>query len=69
MKHVAAQLVASAIHRGPYERIALAYAELAAWIRAHGYVVAGAPEERYLSEPSTPPEETLTELRFPVAKA
>ena len=68
VKHVAAQLVASAIHRGPYERIAPAYAELAAWIRARGYVVAGAPEELYLSEPSTPPEESLTEIRFPIAK-
>jgi effector-binding domain-containing protein len=61
--------VASALYRGPYDRMAPAYAEIAAWIRSHGHAVAGPPEERYCSEPSAPPEETLTEIRFPVEKA
>jgi effector-binding domain-containing protein len=69
IKHVAARLVASATYRGPYERIGPAYAELAGWIRTNGYVVDGPPEELYFSEPSTPPEETLTEIQIPVAKA
>lgn len=68
IKHVAAQLVASAMYRGPYERIAPAYAEIAAWVRTHGYAVAGPPEELYCSEPTTSPDDTLTEIRFPVAK-
>lgn len=69
IKHVAPHLVASAMYRGPYERIAPAYAEIAEWIRAHGYEVAGPPEERYCSEPATPPEDTVTEILFPVAAA
>ena len=69
IKHVAAQLVAFAMYRGPYERIAFAYADIAAWIRGNGYAVDGPPEELYCSEPTTPSEETLTEIRFPVAKA
>lgn len=68
IKHVASQLVASTIHRGPYERIAPVYAELATWIRANGYTPVGPPEEVYFSEPTTPPEETVTEIRIPVAK-
>lgn len=69
VKHVAPHLVASATYRGPYERIAPAYAEMAEWIRTNGYAVSGPPEEVYFSEPTTPPEDTLTEIRFPVAKA
>ena len=69
IKHVAPQLVASATHRGPYERIAAAYTEMAEWIRAHGYAVSGPPEELYASGPGTPPEETVTEIHFPVARA
>jgi len=68
IKHVAAHLVAWATYRGPYERIAAAYAGIAEWIRTNGYSVAGPPEELYASEPTTPPEDTLTEIRFPVAK-
>ncbi len=69
VKHVGPRLVAAATYRGPYERIGPAYAELAAWVQANGYAVVGPPEESYLSEPSTPPEETLTEIHFPVARA
>lgn len=69
IKHVPPHLVASATYRGPYERIAPAYAELAEWIRSHGYAVCGPPEELYHSAPGTPPEDTLTEIHFPVAKA
>ncbi|MBI5069435.1 MAG: GyrI-like domain-containing protein [Deltaproteobacteria bacterium] len=43
------------------------YEEIAAWIRSKGLAVSGPPEEFYLSEPGTPPEETLTEIHFPVA--
>jgi effector-binding domain-containing protein len=69
IKHVAPHLVTSANYRGPYDRIAPAYAEIAEWIRTNGYAVSGPPEELYCSEPTTPPEDTLTEIRFPVAKA
>ncbi len=69
VKHVPPQLVASTMYRGPYERVAPVYRQLAAWIDAHGYANAGPPEEVYFSEPGTPPEETVTEIRIPVARA
>lgn len=68
IKHVEPRLVASATYRGPYERIASAYAELATWILTSGYAMSGPPEEVYLSGPTTPPEDTLTEIHLPVAK-
>ena len=68
VKHLPPRLVAAAVYRGPYDGIAPAYEELAAWIRSNGYAVVGPPEELYLSEPATPPEETLTEIRLPVAR-
>jgi effector-binding domain-containing protein len=68
IKRLDARLVASATYRGPYERIAPAYAELAAWILTSDYAVDGPPEELYCSEPTTPPEETLTEIRLPVGR-
>ncbi len=68
IKHLPQQLVASTMYRGPYERVAPVYGRLVAWLAAQGYAVAGPPEEVYFSEPGTPPEETLTEIRFPVAR-
>jgi effector-binding domain-containing protein len=68
IKHVAPRLVAAATYRGPYDGIAPAYRTVAAWIREHGYAVVGPPEEVYLSEPSTRPEDTVTEIRFPIAR-
>ncbi len=56
------------MYRGPYERVAPVYAQLAAWLAAKGYAAAGPPEEVYFSKPGTPPEETLTEIRVPVAR-
>lgn len=69
VKHVEPRVVASAMYRGPYEQIGPAYAEVQEWIRANGYAVIGPPEELYYSEPTTPPQDTLTEIRIPVVKA
>lgn len=69
VKRLEPQLVASTMYRGPYEAIAPTYDELGRWIVANGYAPSGAPSESYLSDPQdTPPEEYLTEVRFPVAK-
>lgn len=68
VKRLAPRLVAAAVYRGPYGGIAPAYAALASWIREHGYTIVGPPEELYLSEPATRPEDTLTEIRFPVGR-
>jgi effector-binding domain-containing protein len=69
IKRIEPTLMASTMHRGPYEGIASTYGELVEWAGAHGYRIVGPPEESYFSDPATtPPEEYLTQIRFPVAK-
>lgn len=61
--------VATTMHKGPYEAIEPTYEDMGAWVSAHGYVMAGPPQEFYYSDPAeVPPEEYLTEIRFPVAR-
>ena len=61
--------VAYTMYKGPYEAIAETYYELGHWVEANGYAMAGPPQELYYSDPAeVPPEEYLTEIRFPVAK-
>jgi effector-binding domain-containing protein len=69
VKRVEPSLVASTMHRGPYESIASTYEELVAWTGENGYAIVGPPEEFYYSDPATTsPEEYLTEIRFAVEK-
>lgn len=68
IKRVGERTVAFAVHKGPYEEVGPAYEAMMAWIPANGYRVDGPPEEVYFSDPNeVPPEEYLTEVRFPVA--
>lgn len=70
VKVVPAGTVVSAMHRGPYDTIAPIYDALAGWVAANGYVLAGPPREIYYSDPDeVAPEETLTEVQFPVRPA
>jgi AraC family transcriptional regulator len=69
LKHVQEKLVASAMHKGPYEDIQPTYRILVQWIAQHGYVMAGPPEEIYYSDPNeVSPEEYVTEIQFPIAE-
>lgn len=43
-------------HHGPPDTLRAAYEALAAWLTAHGYPVAGAPWERYWSDPLVEPD-------------
>ena len=44
------------------------YEPLVQWLIGQGYAIAGPPEEVYFSDPDeVPPEEYLTEVRFPVS--
>jgi effector-binding domain-containing protein len=54
------------VHRGPLDRLGDIYERLEAWVAEHGYVVAGPPEEIYVSAPDVPLTEGLTEVRLPV---
>ena len=69
VKKVKGTLMASTMHKGPYEETGPVYGALAASLTEKGYEMAGPPEEVYFSEPTTPPKEILTEIRFPVRKA
>jgi len=68
VKRVEGTEVASTMHKGPFDRVGHSMHVLEAWIVENGYEIAGAYEEVYLSEPETPPDELLTEIRFPVRK-
>jgi effector-binding domain-containing protein len=69
VKKVKGTLMASTMHKGPYEEIAAVYGALASSIAEKGYEMAGPPEEVYFSEPTVLPKDILTEIRFPVKKA
>jgi effector-binding domain-containing protein len=69
IRHVVAATVASTMYTGPYEMIGPVYTQLMEWIAANGYEIAGPPRELYYSHPETPPDETVTEIQFPVRKA
>ena len=69
VKKVEGAEVASTMHKGPYDQVGATYGALAGWIAENGYQIIGPGEEVYLSDPDkTPPEELLTEIRFPVKK-
>ena len=69
IKRLEAAEYAFAIHKGPYDQVGPVWGAIAGWIPANGYRIVGAPQEVYLSDPnSAPPEELLTEIRFPVKK-
>lgn len=62
--------VACLLHKGPYETIGPAYQHLLQWATENGYAMSGPPEEVYFSDPANvPPEEYLTEVRFPVRES
>ncbi|HEX2034260.1 MAG TPA: MerR family transcriptional regulator [Chloroflexota bacterium] len=58
--------MASALHRGPYEDLVLAWQALAGWIEANGYRMAGPEREIYLRVPHE--GEPLAEVQVPVEK-
>jgi effector-binding domain-containing protein len=69
VKHIPEHVVATTMYHGPYEQIPPTYDALMEWVSGHGYTLVGPPEEIYYSDPNeVPPEEYLTEIRFPVAE-
>lgn len=68
VRQLPSALMATMLHRGPYDTVDETYERLGAWIDTHDYRHAGAPEEIYLSPPDVPPDEILTEVRIPVAR-
>ena len=68
VKKVETKEVAATMHKGPYDQVGPTYQALTGWIAENGYEIVGPAEEVYCSRPNTPPEELLTEVRFPVRK-
>lgn len=69
VKRLDAARVVSAVHKGPFDDVAETYEALVAWIVENRYEIIGPVEEVYLSDPqNVPPEELLTEVRFPVRR-
>jgi effector-binding domain-containing protein len=60
--------VATTTHLGPYDGLPQAYQALQDWMRAHGRKPAGtAMWEEYLTGPETPPNQTRTDIFWPLA--
>ena len=57
-------------HRGPYDKLHLAYGALCAWLGEHTeYRICGPAMDRYLNEPhGTPPGDLETGVLFPVER-
>ena len=64
------ELVASAIHTGPYENAGETYLKIFEWMEANGYEAVGPTLEKYLSMPSadTDPATLRAEVWIPVQK-
>ncbi|MBE0415657.1 MAG: GyrI-like domain-containing protein [Dehalococcoidia bacterium] len=69
VKRVEGAKVAATRHKGFFDRVEATIHALEGWIMEKGYEIVGPSEEVYLSDPGrTPPEQLLTEVRFPVRK-
>jgi effector-binding domain-containing protein len=60
---------AFATHMGPYDTLHGTYAAIEAWMTGNGYVSAGPMWEEYFSPPGTAPDQTRTDVYWPVRKA
>lgn len=61
--------LASVMFVGPYDQCGPAYEALTQWVKDKGLEPTGVSYELYYSEPGTPPEETRTEIIFPIKSA
>ncbi|GEM_PF-3543488 len=70
MREVPETLVASVVHKGPYQTLGMSIGMLYAWIGQSGLTPLGVPVQIYLKDPTTETDPTAyeTEIRIPVAK-
>jgi effector-binding domain-containing protein len=67
IKNLPKRKVASLIHKGSYDTIALAYKTLYDYIVKNGFEMIGTMMDIYISDPNTTkPEEILTEIQAPI---
>lgn len=68
-KQVEEAMLATTEHQGAYDQVRASFGALRGWIAKNGYEIVGPPEEAYLSKiEDAPPQELITEVRFPVRK-
>ncbi len=58
--------LASVMHVGPYDKMVATYQALTDWVKAQGLETTGVSYELYYTGPETPPEQTRTEIIFPI---
>jgi effector-binding domain-containing protein len=58
-------LVATTMHRGPWEGMPAAYTALMVWLKTSGYAPCGPSRELYLHQAETP-DAHVTEIQIPV---
>lgn len=63
--------VASAVHKGRYENMKDTYQVMLKWIEDNGYKIIGPDREIYMTDPKEvkSPDDNITEVQFPIAKA
>ncbi len=67
VKEIPPHKVVYAVMRGAYDRIAMEYPTIMKWMGEKGLKIAGPITEIYLEGgPDVPPEQLVTEVRFPV---
>ena len=44
-------MVASTLHKGPYDQLVAVYERMQGWLAEHGHTMAGPPREIYLNNP------------------
>lgn len=69
-KKMEAVVVASVMHKGPYEKLPNAYAYLFKWVEENGYITTGNPRESYIDGiwNAEDRNQWLTELQIPVIR-
>ncbi len=62
-------MVAVCHYTGPYDQVGPAYEQLSQFIRERGYAAAGAAYEWYFDGPEVPPQDTRTDIVFPLKRS
>ena len=66
---VEGSLMASTLHKGPYDGLNEAYEAIMRWVGPNGYVLLPRMRNLYLNDPyEVSPEEILTEVLWPIKK-